>query len=428
MVEIWTEACGMWESPDNWNTTQQLVENLRNVAWEILWIAEQLSSNALIPLIRQMNQLSHKDAIRMWLWELPFAPAPEIMDILRNLEWKDLRYWPNAWLVELRKAIANEFWDNFDENNVTVTIWVQQAVYLACEVLKQCWAKKILVPSTYFWIYKSIPTKIWLEIWLFDFWVDSRPDMDSLRYSIETFSPDIVILNSPCNPTWIVFSEQECIDISKILSESWNPFVVSDEIYRKLTFWEIEPKSFFTYYWNTIVVDWISKSWAAAWARVWWLFTSDKNISTLISKASTTMISSPPKLNQLMALQVVSWNTESTIELYRKKLKDNYQIVVEYLEKFNRQKKERLWFEDCVKYTKSEWWFYCFIDISYIAWPDSEQFCKWSAQRENWVVVIPWKAFWKPTCVRLSFAVENIEEWMKAFIRCLNSYSVRVWF
>lgn len=427
MIEMWPEAWGIWEWSDaswtdNWNTTQQLVDNFRNVSWEILWSADELSGKVLIPLIRQMNQIAHKNALRMGLWELPYEPAPEIMDVLRNSTWKDLRYWPNAWLVELRKAIANEFWSHFDENNVTVTIWVQQAVNVVCEVLKQCWAKKILVPSTYFWIYRSIPTKIWLEIWTFDFWENFRPDMQEFEQMIKIFQPDVVILNSPCNPTWIVFTDQEYSELADILSRNWNPIVISDEIYGKLVFWVDKPDSFFNYYGNTVVVDWISKSGAAAWVRVWWVFTENKSLSTLITKASTMQISSPPKFNQLMALQVVLWNTESTIDIYKQRLKDNYQVVIDYLERLNEEFKERFWVEKCVKYTRSEWWFYCFVNVSSFAWSDSEEFCKWAAQREDWVVVIPWKAFWNSPYVRISFATDNIDEWMRRFVNCLKEY------
>ena len=124
------------------------------------------------------------------------------------------------------------------------------------------------------------------------------------------------------------------------------------------------------------------------------------------------MISSPPTINQYAALPIVKWETQQTIDRYKKVLDSNFQIVKESLE------------SSWIKVSDSMGWFYSFPNVSSYTWNDTEDFCKFAAAREDWVVVIPWKAFWRSTNIRISFATseENIIEWMKRLGNLLKEY------
>ena len=72
---------------------------------------------------------------------------------------------------------------------------------------------------------------------------------------------------------------------------------------------------------------------------------------------------------------------------------------------------------------ESHWWFYNFLNVSEFVWEDSEDFCRFAAKSENWVVVIPWKAFWKPDHIRISFASDRIEEWAQRVVDFLKLWA-----
>lgn len=371
----------------------------------------KLASETKPPIIRQINALAHKNAIRLWLWELPFSVAPEIKEVFRNLRDEDYRYWPNAWLTPLREAVSKKYNPNWTTENSLITIWVQEAVEVSLSALRKAWAKKVMIPEINFWIYKKNPTELWFSVLTFKLNEDFSIDLEAFEKQVASERPDVIIINSPGNPTWYIYSEEEMLAISKILSKYWNPFVISDDIYSELAYWR-EFTPIYDKYKNTIVVDWISKSWAAAWLRVWWIYCENKEFITVCVWESTRMISNPPTPTQLAALPVVKWETQETIDWYKNILSSNSQIV--------RKSLQDLWIE----VSDSMGWFYSFPNVSNYTWNDTEDFCKFAASREDWVVVIPWKAFWRPTNIRISFATseENIVEWMKRLSILLKEY------
>ncbi|EKE26389.1 MAG: hypothetical protein ACD_4C00306G0005 [uncultured bacterium (gcode 4)] len=385
---------------------------MKNLSQEILKNAAKFAQEEQIPLIRQINSIAHPNAIRLWLWELPYEVDDKILEIIKNPKEEYFRYAPNAWIIPLRRSVALNYWNEYNEENVVITIWVQEAMFIVLSILKKLWAKKILIPEIYFWIYKKIPSELWLEIETFALDSHFKPNFENLENKLNSFNPEIIIINSPCNPTWTIYSKEDNKKLAEIFLKNRNPIVISDEIYNKLTFNE-EFETFFNYYENTIVVDWISKSWASAGLRVWWIFNWNKDLSKLFIWIWTTIKSSTPTLNQYAAMPIVNWETKNSIDSYKEKLKINSLVVEKYL--------NELW----IVFNSSQWWFYMFPDIKDFVWDDSEDFCRFAAKNENWVVVIPWKAFWKPTNVRISFASDKIEEWMKRFSMLLSEFKTK---
>lgn len=370
---------------------------MRDFSKKVSELAHEKQGQAKPPLIRQINQIAHPTSIRLWLWELPFEVSQKVLDVVRNPKPEYFRYCPNAWVVELRKMIASDYW-NFDENNVVITTWVQEAMYITLWVLASLWAKKVMIPETFFWIYKSIPDEFNLEVWTYPIWDVYCLDRDWFENAISAFKPDIVIFNSPQNPTWYVLSEEELEIVSKLMGENWNPIAIADDIYSKLAFGKKHNRLHDAYK-NTVTLDWISKSWAAAWLRVWWIFSRNPELVWLFMAKWTIIKSSPATLNQYAALPIVSWETDEDIFEYNLKLRANFKILKDI---FN---------EAWIEIQESLWWFYSFIDVSKFCWKDSEEFCRLAAKTINWVVVIPWKAFWKPTHIRVSFASKEISTW-----------------
>ena len=74
-----------------------------------------------------------------------------------------------------------------------------------------------------------------------------------------------ILLNSPCNPTGVVYTKEELVEISEV-AEKYNLEIISDEIYEKLVFdgekhYSIASLSPYAKE-HTIVVNGVSKTYA----------------------------------------------------------------------------------------------------------------------------------------------------------------------
>lgn len=388
------------------------------------------------PIIRQINQATcktpWKESISLWLGQLwnGFDIALEIIEVL---QWtvKDLNKWkntsvmysPNAGLASLRTEVAKnqslKDGKEYDMENVAITIWVQNAMQATIWVLKQNGAKRVLIPEINFWIYKKIPASYDMEVVTYKLTDDFGIDLKDLENKVE--KDDLIIFNSPANPTWKVLSEQEVKQLWELLENKltrW--YAISDEIYDELVYepWK-KATSISKYFDRTIVLNWVSKSWAMAGDRVGWVVSQNKDFIKAFVSFNTNQISSPPTLSQLMALPVVKWETAETITKYRKILLNNREYVMNVFDRLG------------IKYTKPEWSFYIFPKIiDKIPNPKTNRtIYKFSydlSAQENGVVVIPWEAFWDSKqaqeSIRISLAVpeEKFQEGIDRLVKALN--------
>ena len=63
---------------------------------------------------------------------------------------------------------------------------------------------------------------------------NKRPDLETLKHSI-TKNTKMIIVNSPCNPTGIVFSKDEIKQLTELV-EKFNLILLSDEVYEKYVY------------------------------------------------------------------------------------------------------------------------------------------------------------------------------------------------
>lgn len=373
------------------------------------------------PIIRQINQaackIPWKESISLWLWQLwdGFDIAPEIIEVLqwsiKDLsEWKNtsVMYSPNSGLASLRVEVAKKQslkdGKEYDMENVGITIWVQNAMQATIWVLRQNGAKRVLIPEIKFWIYKKIPVSYNMEVITYKLNDDYSIDLGDLEWKLK--KDDLIIFNSPANPTWKVLSEQEVGQLWDLLENKLTEwYVVSDEIYDELVYeqWK-QTTSISKYFDRIITLNWVSKSWAMAGNRVGWVVSSNKDFIKAFVSFNTNQISSPPTLSQLMTLPVVKWKTIETIEKYKQILLNNRKYVINVFDRLG------------IDYTKPEWSFYIFPKIiDKVPNPKTNRsiykFCYDLAAQENGVVVIPWEAFWNTDKskenVRISLAVSE---------------------
>lgn len=370
-----------------------------------------------LPAIRQINMYKHKNAISLGLGELKdFNVDSKVVDALTNSLKKDgVNYSPNAGIIELRQAIAfkqsNIDGFKYNSDNITITIGVQNAIYVTIKTLAKLGAKRVLIPKINFGIYKKIPKEFNLEIKTYS--LNNNFDIDINHLNSIIKNDDIIIINSPANPTGKVFSYDKQVILGDLLTQKLtNGYVISDEIYSSLIYDNIKATSISKFYNRTIIVDGISKNAASAGLRVGWVITNNKKLSTAITSNNAVIISCPPTANQYAAIPVVTGDTLKTTEKYKSILKTNRDYVANKLKENN------------IPFVMPSGSFYIFPKIKDIIKIDVKQFCIETAKKEDGVVAIPGEIFGAKEYIRISLASLHIKEGISRLIKAINNYKL----
>ncbi|MFT3982305.1 MAG: pyridoxal phosphate-dependent aminotransferase [Lachnospiraceae bacterium] len=110
--------------------------------------------------------------------------------------------------------------------------------------------------------------------------VDFQPKLDEFEQKI-TANTKCVIVNSPNNPTGVVYSEETIVKMAEILTKKGKEFgteiyLVTDEPYRELVYGDVEVPYIPKYYRNTIVGYSFSKSLSLPGERIGYLVIPDE--------------------------------------------------------------------------------------------------------------------------------------------------------
>ena len=215
----------------------------------------------------------------------PNVPAPEavreaIIDIAKNEDPLKLHgYMSNAGYEDVRAAVARSlnkrFGTSFDENNIIMTVGAASGLNVAFKTLLDP-GDEVITFAPYFGEYKNYVSNydgILVEI---------SPDTATFQPNLDEFKKKItaktkcVIVNSPNNPTGVVYSEATIKEMAGILEEKQKEFgtsiyIVSDEPYRELVYGDTEVPYITKYYRNTIVGYSYSKSLSLPGERIGYL-------------------------------------------------------------------------------------------------------------------------------------------------------------
>ena len=220
----------------------------------------------------------------------------------------------------------------------------------------------------------------------------------------------VLVLNSPSNPTGVVYTRQELAALAEVVNGR-NVWVFSDEIYNELVYDGVETASFAALAQGlaeqTLTFGGASKTWAMTGWRIGWV-AGPKDIIGAIGRLQDQSTSNPTSIAQYAALAALTGPEEPTRAMY-----DAFDTRRRYMI-------ERIEAMAGVRCVRPQGAFYAFPDFSAhygrvlgegVQGPKSVAFAE-KILEEAKVAVVPGAAFGDDACARLSFAtsLEQIEK------------------
>lgn len=350
--------------------------------------------------VRKMFEMasSIENPINLTIWKPDFDVPEQLKKEAINaiLDWKN-QYTPNAWILRLRKAIQTKL---KNENNIKIDtdeIIVTWAVSWGLSVILTTILNKedeVILFDPYFVWYKQLVLQNGAVPVYVNVNSDFSLDLKEFESKITTKTKAIII-NTPNNPTWKVYTEWELKTLANIC-EKHNILIISDEIYEKFIY-EKSHFSIWSIYKNTITLNWFSKAYAMTWWRIWYMCWP-KNIIEQAWKVQQFNFVSAPTPFQYACIKALEFDLSDYVEKYKQKR----DIIFK-------------WLNDYYEINKSEWAFYCFVKYPY----EPKKFIKKCL--ENKLLIVPWDIFSdKNEFFRISFANDN--QTLKRAVNLLNSF------
>ncbi len=348
----------------------------------------------------------------------PQAVEDAIVDIVRNEEPLKLHgYMSNAGYEDVRATVAESlngrFGTSFNENNIIMTVGAASGLNVIFKTLLNP-GDEVITFSPYFGEYKNYVSNydgVLVEI--SPNTDDFQPGLSELKEKI-TAKTKCVLVNSPNNPTGVVYSEKTIKELAEILEDKQKEFgtsiyIVSDEPYRELVYGDVEVPYITKYYRNTIVGYSYSKSLSLPGERIGYLVipTEIDDYSDVFAAASvaTRILGyvNAPSLMQRVVAECI--NEKTDISYYDRNRNELYEGL------------KKLGFT-C---QKPEGAFYLFMKTPV---PDDKEFVA-AAKKYN-ILVVPGSSFGCAGYVRIAYCVayETIVNSLPKFEELAKEYKL----
>ena len=254
---------------------------------------KSLPVSATLEMAAKARELKNKgiDIIGLSLGEPDFNTPDFIKDAsIQAIKDNYNSYTPVDGYEELKQAVCEKFKRdneiNYEPNQIVISTGAKQSIANTIQVLVNE-GEDVLLVAPYWVSYSAIVTLAGgnpIEI-RSDISTDFKISPSKLEKSI-TKKTKLLIINSPNNPSGSVYSEDELVELSKILDKYPNIFILSDEIYEHINY-GIPHFSFAkipSMYNRTITVNGLAKAFAMTGWRIGYL-----GAPSWIAKACTKM-------------------------------------------------------------------------------------------------------------------------------------------
>ncbi|WP_437194097.1 pyridoxal phosphate-dependent aminotransferase [Planctomicrobium sp. SH527] len=230
-------------------------------------------------------------------------------------------------LLELIQNDVNQKYGHSDRE-VFVTSGTSGGLMLVLSALLNP-GDEVIVFDPWFVMYKHLTTLAGGVIRAIPTYPDFKIPLDQVRDAINS-KTKLIILNSPCNPTGHVASEEEVRGLAELAKEH-DIALLSDEIYRVFCY-DSEFVSPAKYNDQTIVIDGFSKSHSMTGWRIGWAHGPKSVIQQMIKLQQFTFVCAPHPV-QWAACAAWDYDIQDRVADYRRKrdlmvdaLKDDFEI------------------------------------------------------------------------------------------------------
>ena len=334
----------------------------------------------------------------------PSVPAPEcvkeaIIDLVNEVKPTVLHgYMSNAGFEDVRQTIAESlnrrFGTKFAAKNLIMTVGAASGLNVIFKTILNP-EEEVIVFAPYFLEYGAYVRNFDGKL------VEISPDTTTFQPNLEEFEQKItaktraVIVNTPHNPTGVVYSEETIKKLAAIMEAKQKEFgtdivLISDEPYRELAYDGVEVPYLTKYYDNTVVGYSYSKSLSLPGERIGYLVIPDelKDSEEVLSAANVATrilgFVNAPTLQQKVVEKCL--NEKTDLSFYDRNREDLYNGLKE------------CGFE-CIKPQGA---FYLFVKSPV---PNEKEFCE-AAKKYN-ILIVPGSSFACPGYVRLAYCVSH---------------------
>ncbi len=333
------------------------------------------------------------------------TPISAILSAAARLNAGDIKYTPTDGMPSLKKAIIHYTENNYNRlaapENIIVSTGAKQSLYniLFTIVNPQ---DEVLLLAPYWVSYpemikmvSGVPVVVAPEEGTF------HPSMQDIE-KVVTSRTRAIILNSPNNPSGVLYSEDFIAEIVAFC-ERKGIYLICDDIYQKLIFdgkiavpaynyttEDIESS-------HLIVVNGVSKMYGMTGFRIGWVV-GPRELVKVMANIQAQMTSNPPVVSQAAA-EGALLGDQSVVESLRLTIQNNRDVMINELIGLNG-----------VQVTKPDGTFYCLPDFRSFQMPSNE-LSKFLLEKAL-VCTVPGSAFGMEGYLRLSYAgsVKDIKD------------------
>lgn len=372
--------------------------------------AKLLKPSATLSLNKKAKEMKAKglDIINLTVGEPDFDTPDEIKEYaIRAMKEGYTKYTEEKGMKDLREAICEKFEKEnnlkYDPEEIVVSNGAKHSLFnIFLSILNP--GDEVIIPIPY-WVSYPAMVIICGGVPVFCKYNDKfKIDIDDLKSKISK-KTKAIILNSPSNPTGIVYDKKEIEEIAEIIVKN-RILCISDEVYEKIIFdkehisiasLSEETKNL------TIVVNGVSKTFAMTGWRIGYI-ACRKEIADTIAKIQGQTTSAPSSISQKGSYYAIK-EGEKLYKNMVKEFKKRRDFLVENL-------------PNEIKYPYPEGAFYMFLNIKDM---NSKELSE-KLLMEKFIATVPGDDFGVDNYVRISYAtsIENLKkavERIKEFVK-----------
>ena len=364
---------------------------------------------AITAKAKQMKD-SGIDIIGLGAGEPDFNTPNNIQEAaIKSMKEGKTRYTPSGGLVELKDAVIDKLKRDqqltYERNEIMIGIGAKHVLYTLFQVILNP-GDEVIIPTPY-WV--SYPEQVKLAGGV-PVHIEGaasaqfKVTAEQIKNAI-TSKTKAVIINSPGNPTGMIYSKVELQEIAAVCEEK-DIWIISDEIYEKLIYGEeihVSPAQLSNdAKQRTLIINGVSKSHAMTGWRIGYV-AGDAGIVTAMTNLASHSTSNPTTTSQYAAIEAYN-GPQDTVEIMRKDFESRLNKVYPQLAAipgFN--------------VIKPQGAFYLLPEVKEAVektgYKNVDDFAE-ALLTEAKVAVIPGSGFGSPDTIRLSYAtsIDLIEE------------------